>query len=66
MTKLGRIWKLYQLLSRIVTICSFCKKVRDENGEWIPVEEYFHQFGIQFSHGFCPPCGKKNYPEYVK
>jgi len=56
--------KINELLSRIIPICSFCKKVRDEDGNWIPVEEYLLRFGIEFSHSLCSPCKEENYPEF--
>lgn len=38
-------------------ICAGCKKIPDQEGNWIPVEHYFHeQLAIDFSHGLCPAC----------
>lgn len=54
-------------LEGILPICSFCKKIRDENGEWQVMEKYIgHHSEVMFSHGFCPDCGMKHYPEYYK
>jgi hypothetical protein len=53
-------------LSGLVPICSTCKKIRNDRGEWRAVEEYVTQHtGAQFSHGICPECLKKYYPEYA-
>jgi PAS domain S-box-containing protein len=53
-------------LSGLVPICSNCKKIRNAKGEWAAVEEYLTQHtGAQFSHGICPDCMKRFYPEYA-
>ena len=52
-------------LSGLVPICSSCKKIRDDQGYWHQVEEYIHAHSnAQFSHGICPECFKKMYPEF--
>ncbi|MEW6235213.1 MAG: GAF domain-containing protein [Candidatus Omnitrophota bacterium] len=51
-----------QTLREIIPICSYCKKIRTENGEWEQLEEYLAKHTRSaFSHGFCPECGKKHY-----
>jgi hypothetical protein len=51
-------------LQGIVPICSFCKKIRDDNGFWSQVEAYVSQHTkAEFSHGICPDCQKEHYPE---
>ena len=52
-------------LSGLLPICANCKKIRDDQGYWRQVEEYFDKHSeIKFSHGFCPACAKKLYPEF--
>jgi PAS domain-containing protein len=52
-------------LQGILPICSYCKKIRSDEGYWKQVEDYLGQCtGAQFSHGICPDCMKKNFPEY--
>jgi nitrate/nitrite-specific signal transduction histidine kinase len=44
-------------LSGLVPICTWCKKVRDDNGSWNQVEIYVERHSeAQFSHGVCPDC----------
>ncbi|WP_462325087.1 hypothetical protein [Desulfoplanes sp.] len=51
-------------LQGIIPICAECKKVQDEEGQWKPVELYIQSHsGAQFSHGICPDCAKKLYPD---
>ena len=51
-------------LQGILPICSHCKKVRDDQGSWQGIEEYVRERSdAQFSHGICPECAKKYYPD---
>ena len=44
-------------LSRIYPICSYCKKIREEAGDWVPIEKYVKDVsGADASHGVCPQC----------
>ena len=46
-------------LYRMISICSVCKKVRDDKESWMLIEAYFkNNWGIDFSHGLCPDCAK--------
>jgi sensor domain CHASE-containing protein len=51
-------------LSGLLPICAQCKKIRDDKGYWNQIETYIHKHsGAKFSHGMCPECFKKLYPE---
>jgi len=44
-------------LRAILPICSYCRKVRDDENYWHTVEGYIAQHtGTRFSHGICPSC----------
>src|SRR5687767_10615361 len=50
-------------LEGLLPICCFCKSIRTTSGEWEPLEVYItDRSEAQFSHGFCPSCGKEHYP----
>jgi len=52
-------------LSDMLPICTSCKKIRDDKGYWTQVEVYISAHSdTEFSHGICPECAKKLYPEY--
>jgi PAS domain S-box-containing protein len=52
-------------LRGILPICSSCKKIRDDKGCWNQIEVYIRdRTEADFSHGVCPECMKKLYPEY--
>ncbi|MBL6992059.1 MAG: hypothetical protein ISR65_19910 [Bacteriovoracaceae bacterium] len=53
-----------ELLSGLIPICSYCKKIRNDEGYWEQVEKFIKkQSGAKFSHGICPDCAKKEMPE---
>ncbi len=53
-----------QALEGILPICASCKMIRDENGGWTQIEAYIRErSSAQFSHGICPGCAKKLYPD---
>ena len=44
-------------LQGMLPICSYCKKIRDDQNYWQGVEDYFSDHSeVQFSHGICPGC----------
>jgi K+-sensing histidine kinase KdpD len=56
--------KEIQTLRGILPICSFCKKIRNQDGIWEPLEGYIiKRSEAEFSHGVCPDCCKANYPD---
>lgn len=51
-------------LQGIIPICSSCKKIRDDKGIWNQIEAYISVHSeAEFSHGICPDCIQKLYPE---
>lgn len=51
-------------LKGIIPICSYCKKIRDDEGFWDQVEYYISQHTqAEFSHSFCPDCEEKAYKD---
>jgi len=51
-------------LSGLLNACSHCKKIRDADGVWHTVERYIQDHSeASFSHGICPECVHKLYPE---
>jgi hypothetical protein len=54
-------------LSGLLPICASCKKIRDDQGYWNQIEDYVSSHSeATFSHGICPECAKKLYPDYYK
>ena len=62
--KLEKAMSEIKTLSGLIPICSSCKKVRDDEGFWHQVEVFVRdRSNAQFSHGICPDCGKRLYPD---
>ena len=54
-------------LSGLLPICASCKKIRDDKGYWQQIEGYIREHSeAQFSHGLCPDCVKKLYPNLIQ
>ena len=52
-------------LSGLVPVCAYCKKVREDDGYWNQIEAYISKHSeAQFSHGICPACAEKHFPEW--
>ena len=52
-------------LRGIVPICSYCKKIRDDDGYWNQVEKYISDHtDARFSHSICPSCYEKVMKEF--
>ena len=63
--KLQRSLEEIKTLRGILPICSFCKKVRDDQGYWEQVDVYIRKYSeADISHSICPECMKKHYPDY--
>jgi PAS domain-containing protein len=51
-------------LRRLIPICSNCGKARSDDQYWQSVNEYLRKHtAVQFTHGICPECEQKLYPE---
>ncbi len=49
-------------LQEILPICSFCRKVRDDENYWDTVENYVSAHtSMLFSHSICPTCMEKHF-----
>ncbi|MGV1098960.1 response regulator [Thiovibrio sp. JS02] len=44
-------------LKKLLPICSYCKKIRDDQDYWHNLESYLHHnTDMMFTHGICPTC----------
>ena len=54
--------KEVNILEGLLPICASCKKIRDDNNVWQPLEAYItHHSEAKFTHGVCPDCAKRIY-----
>lgn len=55
-----------KILKGQLPICAHCKRIRDAQDNWLQLEEYLLDHSeARFSHGICPECLEKNFPEYL-
>ena len=67
LAELQRALATVRKLEGLLPICAGCKKIRDEQGTWRHVEEYIRDHSqVEFSHGICPQCAERFYPEYQR
>ena len=53
------------LLGGLLPICASCKRIKDEHNTWQVLEGYIQSHSeAKFTHGLCPDCLRKLYPEY--
>ncbi len=53
-----------KILRGLLPICAGCKRIRDDDGCWNTIEVYVQDHSeAEFSHGICPECAPKLYPE---
>jgi PAS domain S-box-containing protein len=51
-----------KVLEGILPICSNCKRIRSDQGDWEAVESYVRdRSNAEFSHGLCPDCARKTW-----
>ncbi|RQW04055.1 MAG: tetratricopeptide repeat protein [Calditrichaeota bacterium] len=52
-------------LSGLIPICSHCHKIRNDKGYYEHLEKYImdHSDAV-FSHGICPECLERHYPDF--
>lgn len=48
----------------LIPICMHCGRVRDRSKDWQPMESYLKDhLDLEVTHGLCPECFAKHYPE---
>ncbi len=51
-------------LREMLPICSYCKRIRDDDQYWQEVEGYLRNHaGAEFTHGICPSCEHEHFPD---
>lgn len=53
-----------RILRGLLPICASCKKIRNDEGYWINLEQYISEHSeADFTHGICEDCARTLYPE---
>jgi K+-sensing histidine kinase KdpD len=52
-----------RMLTGLLPICAWCKKIRNERGDWQQMEQYISQHSeAKFTHGLCQECATRLQP----
>lgn len=63
-SKLEKALLEIKTLKGLLPICMRCKKIREDDGYWREIDQYFRLHSeLEFSHGYCEKCFKELYPE---
>jgi hypothetical protein len=62
--KLQEALRHVQRLQGLLPICMYCHKIRTDEKSWQQIELYISEHSdATFTHGLCPECARKHYPE---
>jgi DNA-binding response OmpR family regulator len=54
-------------LKGLIPICSYCKRIRQDEGFWQQIEAYLADHSqATFSHGVCPECAKREFGDVLR
>jgi len=52
-------------LQGLLSICAYCKNIREDEDTWVPIEQYVSQRAhTMFSHGICPKCAAEHFKDW--
>lgn len=56
-SELQEMFKQVKTLRGLLPMCTRCKKILDDSGEWVVLEEFIQEnSNTDISHGICPDC----------
>jgi PleD family two-component response regulator len=65
--RIVRLTERVRTLEGILPMCAYCRRIRDEKGGYSNLEEYVSdRTSARFSHGVCPDCAKRHFPDFAK
>jgi len=55
-------------LNALLPICAYCKKIRDDHGDWNQLDQYIRERSSAgfFTHSVCPECAGHHFGEFVE
>ncbi len=64
--ELQDLFRQVKTLRGLLPMCAWCKKIRDDEGEWVALETYIVEHSTaDVSHGICPDCAAKVHSRVV-
>jgi DNA-binding response OmpR family regulator len=65
--RIVRLNERVRTLEGILPMCAYCRRIRDEKGAYSNLEEFVSdRTPARFSHGVCPDCAKKHFPDLAR
>jgi hypothetical protein len=65
-TELTETLQRLKLLHGMLPICSSCKKIKTNHGEWTQLESYIQSHSeAEFTHGICNDCAELMYGQFL-
>ncbi|MDA8082121.1 MAG: GAF domain-containing protein [Nitrospiraceae bacterium] len=56
----------HEKIERLIPICGWCKKIRDDKDEWLQLESFLSEEGFgDFTHSMCPACAEKIFSKKI-
>lgn len=60
--ELQELFKQIKTLRGLLPMCTKCKKIRDDHGEWVILEQFIQEnSNTDISHGICPECASAHH-----
>jgi len=54
-----------KILRGMIPVCSYCKRIREDDGDWSRIEDYVRAHSeAEFNYGACEECSKKVVAEW--
>ncbi len=62
--RIVRLNERVRTLEGILPVCAYCRRIRNERNSYQSLEEFVSdRTPARFSHGICPDCAAKHFPE---
>ena len=63
----ARFLKRIKHLEGFLPVCSFCKRIRVADDDWVPIDQYVHEHSeAELSHSLCPECAEMHYGDFMR
>ena len=61
----NKLFQRMRYLEGLLPVCAACKRIRCQDGGWQELEAYIAaRSDAEFTHGICPDCAERLYPDF--
>lgn len=50
-----------EALRKLIPVCAWCKEIKEDEGYWMPIDQYVAKHYGEITHGICPSCTNKHF-----